>query len=318
MKISLADISEQPDDAGLPWLDRAGCDGANLNANQLHWREHGYLILPGFIPEKLIEAYSTLRESYRNQDGSLNLPGWSCPTPYMHYRELRDICLYPPLSEVLASLIGEQMGLHLTLTGWVSTTRDWHQDDYLNPPFVNSWYLAVWFALDDISDDSGPFEFVPGSHRWPLLRRNLVWKHLSESEKSRPDWPTISERVCTPAFERHIQETGSEVKKFLGKRGDVLIWHGRLAHRGSKATNPNALRKGLVAHYSAVSRRPDMPALTRWNSQPMFLHMNRLDTNCPPATISTFQRVADQARFYMKAVPGMRHRAKLAQQSGVM
>ena len=47
------------------------------------------------------------------------------------------------------------MLLHLALTGWISTQRDWHQDDYLNPPFVANWYAAVWMALDDISAESG-------------------------------------------------------------------------------------------------------------------------------------------------------------------
>ena len=54
--------------------------------------------------------------------------------------------------------------MHLNLTGWVSTERNWHQDDYLNP-FINSWYGRL-VALDKISADAGPFEYVPGSHKW--------------------------------------------------------------------------------------------------------------------------------------------------------
>ena len=67
-------------------------------------------------------------------------------------------------------LIGTPMGLNLALTGWRSTTRTWHQDDYLNPPYINCHYAAVWIALEDIDPDCGMFEFVPGSHKWPLTR----------------------------------------------------------------------------------------------------------------------------------------------------
>jgi hypothetical protein len=68
----------------------------------------------------------------------------------MHVPEIRDLSLYPPLHEVIKELFGGEFVLHLNLTGFVSTERDWHQDDYLNPPFINGWYLATWMALEDI------------------------------------------------------------------------------------------------------------------------------------------------------------------------
>src|SRR5438552_11002670 len=87
------------------------------------------------------------------------------------------------LCATMESLIGEPMMLHLALTGWVSTERTWHQDDYLNPAHVAGWYAAVWMALDDnIHSDSGPFEYLPGSHRWPTLRRDKVISFLTEEE----------------------------------------------------------------------------------------------------------------------------------------
>ena len=52
------------------------------------------------------------------------------------------------------------MVLHLNLTGWISSERNWHQDDYLNSAEINGWYLAVWMALDDVSPNSGPFQFI--------------------------------------------------------------------------------------------------------------------------------------------------------------
>ncbi|GFE68441.1 hypothetical protein [Chroococcus sp. FPU101] len=76
---------------------------------------------------------------------------------------------------------------------------------------------------------------------------------MEQEETIRPDWPTISERVCVPAFEDYIQRNSSQIHQFIAKKGDVLIWHGRLTHRGSLAKNPNLMRKGLISHYSALS-----------------------------------------------------------------
>ena len=36
------------------------------------------------------------------------------------------LALHPPLLRMMESLVGEPMLLHLALTGWVSTQRDWH------------------------------------------------------------------------------------------------------------------------------------------------------------------------------------------------
>lgn len=119
-----------------------------------------------------------------------------------------------------------------------------------------------------------------------LLRRELVWNYMDAQEIVKPDWPTVSEKICVPAFEEYIQRTGSQAQQFLGKKGDVLIWHGRLAHRGSLPKNTELERKALISHYSALSKREDMPYCAKWNNgQWYFIHNNQLDKNSPNPTI---------------------------------
>ncbi|MBL9007487.1 MAG: phytanoyl-CoA dioxygenase family protein [Myxococcales bacterium] len=47
-------------------------------------------------------------------------------------------------------------------------------------PLVAASGIALWFAFDTIHPDSGPFEYVPGSHRWPIMRRPKVIKYLTK------------------------------------------------------------------------------------------------------------------------------------------
>ena len=259
-QISFAMLSEEPDPALLPWLDQPDVDETGLTPEQRAWRTDGVAILPGFLPDAVIDPYIARREK-------LNRPGgWSSPTPYEHVAELRQVSLYPPLRAMLRELIGEEMMLHLNLTGWVSTERNWHQDDYLNPGTVNSWYAAVWIALDTIDPDSGPFEYVPGSHRWPLLRGEKVRAFMTEDERAGSvgtagfdAWPKLTERFVVPAIEAEIKQRGIPSRRFLGRKGDVLIWHGRLMHRGTQPVRTDLQRRALIAHYSGVSHRPDMP-----------------------------------------------------------
>lgn len=266
--VRFADLVTFPDPATLPPLDRPGLDESMLTPAQLSWRRDGMVIRQRFIPDEILDPYIARRTAYRaGRKG--HLAGWPFGHCHVGLPELRTVALYPPLMDLLAEVVGEEMLFHLALTGWISTEREWHQDDYLNPDFVNTWYAAVWIALDRIEPDSGPFEYVPGSHRWGLLRGERVRAHLTAEELTRTEaatglnqWPKYAERFVTPAIEAEIAATGSRVVPFLGEKGDVLVWHGRLMHRGSRGV-PGKLRKSLITHYSGVDHRPDMTARAR-------------------------------------------------------
>jgi hypothetical protein len=231
------------------------------------WNDEGVVRLDGFLAnpsgEDLMNAYASLWLAEHN-DGSLAPPwretgGWPDPIPYMRHPEIRD--LMEPFGDVLAETIGEPAGLHLNLTGWATTTRDWHQDSYLNPPHVGDYYAALWIALEDIDPDSGPFQYVPGSHRWPQVTRDAIWRALDGYDG--PDWPTRSETILTPMFEQVLAERQPEIVTYLPKRGDALIWHGRLLHRGSQARVPGTPRRAIISHFSGINHRQDMPTVAQ-------------------------------------------------------
>jgi ectoine hydroxylase-related dioxygenase (phytanoyl-CoA dioxygenase family) len=252
---SFSDLSEYPDLDRLPWLDQFSVDASRLTPEQAQWRREGVVTLEDFLPNDLMDAYIARRKRE-------NLVGWISPTPFEHVPELRALALYRPLIQLMRDLVGEEMMLHLALTCWISSERAWHQGDYLNPPGVDGWYAAVWMALDTIHPDSGPFEYYPGSHHWPLLRGHKVRSFMTDEDRAEQDshihWPRITERYVVPAVEAEAARRGTPIKQFLGNRGDVLVWHGRLMHRGRKANVPLMERRSLITHYSGVNHRPDM------------------------------------------------------------
>jgi ectoine hydroxylase-related dioxygenase (phytanoyl-CoA dioxygenase family) len=174
----------------------------------------------------------------------------------MRHQEVADLYCRSEIQEVITELLGQPAGLHLCLTGWVTTTRNWHQDSYLNPHFVGDNYVAVWIALADIHPDSGPFQYIAGSHRWPQVTFSKISEHVDTKD---PLWPSYSEQILTPIFEEEIEARNAEITTYLPKRGDVLFWHGRLMHRGSLANTPDMERRAAIGHYSGISSRPDMP-----------------------------------------------------------
>lgn len=265
--VSFESLCETPPDERLPWIDRSDIDLSAMNSLQRVWRDRGFVILRSLIPSKIIDPYCEVWKKTQLELG-LDRRAWGIGTPYMTVPELRDICLFPPLTAALNEILGTPMGLHLNLTDWKSTQRDWHQDDYLNPGFVNGHYAAVWIALGHIHPDSGPFEYVAGSHKWPLVRQAKVLETMGE-DGSDPDWPWRSEELLTPLFTAQVQNSDLETRKFIPNKGDVLIWHSRLMHRGSVPINPSLERRALIAHYSSLDVRQDMPHRLQHSEHPL-------------------------------------------------
>lgn len=260
----LADATPEPGDDGLP--EQA------LTPRQQDWVRDGVVIRRGLIDPDLCDAYTArwLADHARTDGRNPRMRGGYPDTGYEHVPEMRDLLCHPRIAATWEELfpVGTgtytrqpELALHLCLSGMVSTQRAWHQDDYLNPPYVWCWYGAVWIALGDIDEHSGPFQYVPGSHAWPLMRRDLVGRYADPGEMNDPRWPATTQRYVVPACEAEIAARDASIVSFTpAERGDVLFWHGRLLHRGADPSNPADLaRPALIGHYSDIGHRPDMP-----------------------------------------------------------
>jgi len=247
-------IGEEIGDARLPYLDRKTTLEAGLTEDQKYWRENGYIIFRNFIPHELIDRYLDLRRR-----ANLGRHGWPNLAPYDSFPEIRELNLYKPLMQRVEKMLGYRLALHFNLSGFTSTERGWHQDDYMCDPLVAASGCAMWFALDDIHPDAGPFEFVPGSHRWPIMRREKVLKYLTReaadnSEGKHDFWAHLAEYYVNPACEEYMRRRGAKQEYFLAKKGDVLVWHGGLVHRGSHPRNNDLERPTIISHYCDPNR----------------------------------------------------------------
>jgi hypothetical protein len=248
------ELAEQFPEQDVPLLDQNSTNLKMPTPDQQHWRDYGYIIKRNFIAHDLIDEYLSIRRK-------MNLGSGPFPdiTPYLNHSVIRDMCCSRELHYLLVDLLGEELGVHFLLADFKSTERGWHQDDYLNPSDTMARYAAIWMAMGDIDPDSGPFEFVPGSHKWPCMRRDKVKALVVPEARDTGDhsWAVIAEARVNKAVEAYIQETGAKVVRFDAKKGDILIWHGKLMHRGSIPHNPALLRPSLIAHYSNIRSRRD-------------------------------------------------------------
>jgi hypothetical protein len=252
---SFAELSEEYPDESSPLLDQKTTKIGGITEDQQFWRDHGYLIKKQFVHHDLIDEYIEARRK-------LNIGPGLFPDchPHLYLSVIRDMCCSRDLHYLLVDLLGEEMGLHFSLNGFKSSERGWHQDDYLNPESTMARYVAVWMAMGDIHPDSGPFEFIADSHKWPCLRREKVRAFIKPEIRyhENNEWIISSEYFVNKAIETHLIETGAKVLQFNAKKGDILIWHAKLMHRGTIPNNPNLLRPALISHYSNVRDRRDI------------------------------------------------------------
>lgn len=157
------------------------------------WRD-GYLRMPSITAQSEIawmrEAYDRLFAERRGWDkgdmfdfAGLDEPGAAVSVPQLlnpsHYEprlvdtEFRSnaLAVARQLLGPKARLVFEHAMLKPALTGGETT---WHQDEAFYSRYTNYQSLTFWMPLQDVDRLNGCMEFIPGSHKGPLLRHHHI------------------------------------------------------------------------------------------------------------------------------------------------
>lgn len=203
------------------------------------YNENGYVVVKNAIPFDLIDAYEKLWLDHHSKDGQItNHQGWLKSSPYLDHKEILDILCHQNIFDFL-NLLNTDLTLHLAFTSWISTRKSWHQDFTKSDKSQADSYIGVWVALEDINPNSGPFQFIPGSHKWEIDFDYIY----SDQSSNKP-----SELLNQEANKR--QAPGFQ---FTGNKGDILIWHGHTVHAGGIPADSSLLRKSIIGHYGVMA-----------------------------------------------------------------
>jgi ectoine hydroxylase-related dioxygenase (phytanoyl-CoA dioxygenase family) len=100
--------------------------------------------------------------------------------PYLRSEIVRAIATSRSLAEMVCDVAGmHRSGVRLfhdigLIKSDGARALGYHQD-FPFMPFDRKGSCTLWFALDDVPDNSGTLRFVEGSHEWgPLGRHNVV------------------------------------------------------------------------------------------------------------------------------------------------
>lgn len=141
-----------------------------------------------------------------------------------------------------------------TLNFYVGTEQKLHSDQihFCSNPI--NFMCGVWIALENISMDSGPLIYYPGSHKLPFYTmQNLKLEPGNYSEYENK-------------IQKKIKKTGINPDYGIINKGDIIIWHANLIHGGSKRNDINLTRKSIVIHYFFENCKYWTPLLSKPNN----------------------------------------------------
>jgi ectoine hydroxylase-related dioxygenase (phytanoyl-CoA dioxygenase family) len=139
----------------------------------------------------------------------------------------------PRLNEMLTGLLGREPFAVQTMVYFKppkARGQALHQDNYYLRAKPGTC-CAAWMALEDVDEENGCLQVVPGSQDWPVLC--TVPADITQSFTD----------VMTPIPE------GTPVIPMRMKPGDVLFFNGQLVHGSLPNVSKDRFRRSLIAHY---------------------------------------------------------------------
>jgi ectoine hydroxylase-related dioxygenase (phytanoyl-CoA dioxygenase family) len=197
------------------------------------YNNDGYLIIKSVIDNDTIDKI--VHEIYEKHPENKNL------NRIMDAWKQHDIIGYLAFNKkiinILSHLYNRKPIPFQTLNFYLGTEQRVHSDQihFCSDPI--NFMCGVWIALEDISIESGPLVFYPGTHKLPFYTMQLL-------NASPGNYREYENKI-----EKKISKFGFTPKYGDIKKGDIIIWQANLLHGGSKRNNMNLTRKSMVIHY---------------------------------------------------------------------
>jgi hypothetical protein len=230
-----------------------------------HFVDHGFLTMSIDVDEAFAAAFEADIErlwlerpvdlaisprsgspmSMHDYEGAVREPGYRIPDLHSHSARALDLYLHPGIFRMVELILDEDAVAFQSLYFEYGSSQGLHRD----PMFVRTRPLghmvASWVALEDITPESGPLAYVPGSHRFP-------WYEFAP-DTVEADADKGKRFAFQNQLREQLRERDLEPQAFTCNRGDVFLWHAGLVHGGRPVEVPEQTRKSYVTHYSTAA-----------------------------------------------------------------
>ncbi len=241
----------------IPWFEQENVDDFSSvpekfcePAISLH--ERGYCILETGAKESLIDEVNEGIFNHLKKDNPKLNPEYyhynSSPRIIEAWKNIPSITALANNKNVLdfLEIMYQREPLPFSTINFLKSSEQPLHSDYMHFSSIPERYLCgVWFALEDIHEDSGPLAVVEDSRQLPILTIDDLGLRIPKNTKELKSNYTVYEDKV-----REIVKLNSLHKKQVTiKKGQCLIWAANTLHGGSPINNPSLTRKSLVVHY---------------------------------------------------------------------
>jgi ectoine hydroxylase-related dioxygenase (phytanoyl-CoA dioxygenase family) len=271
----------------LPWVESPFFEdilkSKNLTEPEVdlakEYRENGYVVIPGLIPQSLIDQTKSDAENkgfntdfpiktFRNKERVQDL--WQVSDAS------KELACFPKVLDYLKLLYGRKPVPFQTLNFKYGTQQKAHSDTIHFSSLPARFMCGVWVALEDITAENGPVFYYPGSQNLPEYDFSSIKSNTGTTDYD--DYNQYEDFIGKIMKANHI-----ESKQFLAKKGDVLIWSSNIIHGGSPVIKEGSTRWSQVTHYFFEDCYYYTPMLSNMVTKELFLRNNlvNIKTNKP-------------------------------------
>jgi ectoine hydroxylase-related dioxygenase (phytanoyl-CoA dioxygenase family) len=200
----------------------------------------------------VVEGGRTKGRPFSNIPPRARQQNWRIPDLHSHSDAARELYLLDVLHRFAETVFGEPAVAIQSLYFPRGSEQGMHRDPMFvltDPP---SNLMAAWIALEDITPESGPLMYLPGSHRLPYVDNGSGGVAVPIDNRSQGTFEQVAEELWFQTADYGLEET-----RLTCQKGDILIWHGSLFHGGAPVLDPRSTRKSFVIHYSTESNYPE-------------------------------------------------------------
>jgi len=264
--------------ANLPWIESPFFEEIlktkKLSDEQLHYvrdyQKNGFVVISGILPDSLVDntredadkkafnpdfPIKTQRDDRRVQDF------WKVS------EASKELACHPKVLEMLRLFYDREPIPFQTLNFKFGSQQRAHSDTIHFSSLPARFMCGVWVALEDITEEKGPVFYFPGSHRLPEYDFSQIKTDSRTSSYS--DYIEYEDFI-----EKIVDANKFEKKKFLAKKGDVLIWSSNIIHGGSPVTKEGTTRWSQVTHYFFKDCYYYTPMLSNMVTRELYLRNN--------------------------------------------
>jgi len=179
---------------------------AQKSAATAQYARDGFVILPPVLPADLLARVRQRIDAVYAGEYETGIAPCAKPTgqkepptklvkidnAHRSDRTILEVVSHPAIGQWAAALTGAKMvqvfATQLLIKppgsqGGVNV--GWHQDQEYWDPALTGELFTAWVAISDVTAESGPMRFVPGSHRWGLLKAGDFFSDKLDELKQR-------------------------------------------------------------------------------------------------------------------------------------